>query len=97
MEGVKWAAKNVVPVVSKVVWAVTGGSGKIGAIANAAGAIGKIIGGNAGNKIQQGAGKVGEFAGKVGDRAQKIGGVVTNKAERIKKVIGSTAQAVSTA
>ena len=96
-KGIKWAAQNVIPIVGKVVGAITGGSSKVGKIANAVGAVGEVIGGKAGNKIQQGAGKVEDFAGKVGDKTRQIGGVVTDKAEKIRKIVHNTAQAVSTA
>ena len=93
-KGVKWAGKNILPVVGKVVGAVTGGSSTVGKIARAAGAVGEVIGGKVGNKVQQGAGKVGQVSQKVGDTAQRVGNTVMDKGEKIKKIINNTAQSV---
>ena len=96
-KGIKWAAKNVVPIATKVLGAVAGGSGKVGAIANAVGAIRNVIGGKAGNKIQQGAEKVGQVNQNVNNKIQNAGGTLIDKAEKIKKIVHNTGQAVSTA
>ena len=96
-KGVKWAAKNVVPIAGKVLGAISGGSGKVGAIANAVGAIGNVIGGKAGNTVSNAAGKVQQVNQNLNNKIQNAGGTFIDKANRIKKVIHSAANQVSTA
>ena len=86
VNGVKWAAKNVVPVATKVLGGIVNGSGVVKTIANAAGAIGNVLGGKFGNKVKDVSQKVESKSSDVGEKARKI-----------KDIVGNTANNVSTA
>ena len=86
VNGVKWAAKNVVPIAGKIIGGVTKGSGIVSTIAKAAGAIGNVIGGKVG-------GKVSEVSQKVKDKSDDVG----TKAKKIQRIVENTGNKVSTA
>ena len=76
-------AKNVAPVAGKILGSVVSGSGTIGTIAKAAGAIGGVLGGKVGNWIKNGASKVEQKSSDVGTKAGKIKEVINNASTKV--------------